>query len=771
MPKVVADAEGRIRMKDETGAARSVTREEYAQAIRAGYTPQTAEEAERHEIKKQRSTGVEQLKTVGEGALRGATFGLGTAALAELGGEEYREAANERSAENPNLALAGEIGGAVVPSLFTGGAGVAGSLARATPAALAGRAAVATERAVAALSARAGLAGKGLLKTATRDVLKGGAGAGLEGAAYGMGSSLADAALEDTEWTAERALAGAADGGLYGLTFGGAFGLKKAVAKSAAEKAARFAVDGMRDGTMTLKKAIENWAEERGASVVAGKADDADHLIARLTNDGTDAARIERISEKVKAAIPEGGSRAEVAAVARGEAEAAAARKLQAAGELRATGLRVDPTDMQNVLSDAAETMRAAGTKDHLAAARKLETLGKRKVSTLEAADALHADVEQVVAWASQSARTALPDLEKAARGLSGRVDEAAASAGPEAQAIWSGVRQEASDWKDLAGRLGSTKLTDAETGKLIGVLGLGASLATGTPLPSLAAAGVAFSPAAREFVANRGGAALSWIASRAGLAEKSLTATAKKIAGGDPIGAIKGAIGGGKASPHRSIIDSIQTYPVEREHKKKSFEEARKAVYDYQANPASTLARIEKAIAPIAHDQPEVAVAMAQRVSGDYAWLASKLPVPMSRADTSLTPVMEEERLPAREQIRFANYAEALSSPMSVFASIANGHVNWDGIEALKARRPDLWNSMRFRVIQSLNEVENPPPFRKRIMLGLAFDFSSDWSMGNVRKIQATYAMPPDTGNGKPAMANVSTDAMAMPSEQGPTQ
>ena len=236
----------------------------------------------------------------------------------------------------------------------------------------------------------------------------------------------------------------------------------------------------------------------------------------------------------------------------------------------------------------------------------------------------------------------------------------------------------------------------------------------------------------------------------------------------GDVVAALKSAIPGGKKSSYRSTIDSVQTYPIHREKKRENYEAARVAVQEFQANPASLQARIETAIAPISRQQPEIAMAMAQRVTGDYAWLASKLPAPMSRADSSLTPVKEEERLPDRDKIRFANYAEALSSPMTVFTSIAEGHVNWDGIEAIKERRPDLWNTMRIRVIQSLNAAENPPPFRKRVLLGLAFDFPSDWSMANVGKIQATFAQPPDTGNGKPAMAGVSTDMTALPGEQG---
>lgn len=769
MPKVIQDAEGRIRMFDAGGVPVSVTRDDYAQAVKAGYKPQTADEAEAHEKKKQRSTGVEQAKTAAEGALRGATFGLGTAALAELGGEEYRQAAIERAEENPNLAVGSEIFGAAVPALLSGGSGALGTAARLTPAAQLGRAGLAAERGAAALARGVGLGSEKLLPSLARDVFSGAVGAGVETAAYGAGSAIADDALEGKDWTVERALEGAGEGGLYGLAAGGLFGAKKTLVKKGVEGAASATIDAMRSGGQTFKKAVENFAEGSLLGTAAKKgASEGDELIARLSKDGADTAGLQRMSQRLRDAGAEGGSRGEVAAIARDEAEALLARKTQAAAELTAQGARVDALELKGQLLDVAAEMRAAGTKEHTAAARKLETLSKRDVTTLEAADALHADVENVVSWARENARAALPDLEKAARGVSGKVDEAAAGLGPEAQAAWSGIRQEASDWATMASKLGSVKLTDAEAGKFIAGLGLAGSLATGTPLPSLLAFGAAHSPAARQFVAERGGSGLSWLAARASNVESAITATAKGIAGSDIVGAVKSAIPGRKPSSYRSVIDAIQTYPLHREKKRENYEAARKAVQEFQTNPAPLQARIEATIAPIARSQPEVAAAMAQRVTEDYVWLGSKIPVPMTRSDNSLTPLLEEDRLPDREKIRFANYAEALSSPMSVFASIANGHVNWDGIEALKERRPDLWNTMRFRVIQALNEAPEPPAFRKRVLLGLAFDFPSDWSMANVSKIQATFAQAPDTGNGKPAMAGISTDMMALPAEQG---
>lgn len=743
MADAVRTPDGKISVLDKSGTAFKIPEESLSQAFQSGMRLETADEWNKRTKHVERSSLGEQAKTAAEGAVRGATFGLGTKALTELGGEEYRQAAQERAEENPTTALVSEIGGAVIPSLLSGGAGAAGAAARLTPAAIAARAGLAAERGAAALAGRTALPG------ALRAAVSTGTGAAVEGGLYGLGSSLADSALEGTDWTAERALAGLEDGALYGLAGGALLGAGGHALKGGT-KAARAAVEGMSEGGVSFKQAVQNWAE--GKLGLGAKADDADRLLAKLTDDGADASRIDRIRARIAEAGIDGTSRAEVAALAKTEAEAAIARKAQATLELGQAGVRADPGELRGHLEDVAERLRAAGTSDHVAAARRLETLAKRDASTLPRQVALQSEVNDVVSWARESGRAALPDVEKAAKTLGAQIDDAVIGGAPDTAPLWSVARQEADDWASVAGALDKAPAATAggEPNKMLGMLGMAASVATGSPIPTFIASAMnspGLQQMARKFVNERGGAGLSWLAERAGGVERLINSTAQAIADGSAL-----KTGGG----------------LSRAAKKASFLGAREAVHAFQANPRQLQQNIERTIAPIAREQPEVAIAMTQRIVEDYAWLSSKLPAPMTRADTSLTPVKEEERLPAREEIRFANYAEALASPMSVFDSIASGHVNWDGIEALKERRPDLWNSMRTRVIMTLNQAEKPPQFRKRVLLGLAFDFPSDWSMGNVASIQATFAQPPDTGNGKPAMAGVSTDMMALPGEQG---
>jgi hypothetical protein len=133
----------------------------------------------------------------------------------------------------------------------------------------------------------------------------------------------------------------------------------------------------------------------------------------------------------------------------------------------------------------------------------------------------------------------------------------------------------------------------------------------------------------------------------------------------------------------------------------------------------------------------------MAQQIAGDHAWLASKVPAAMG-ARQSLTPQAEPRPIPRAAKEKLVNYANALADPVSVLEKMSGGRVDWDGIEALKGRRPDLWGQMQQSVMFACAQSGDQLPYRRKIMLSLAFDFQADPSLGNVAGIQASGQMPP---------------------------
>jgi hypothetical protein len=161
-----------------------------ADALRRGYRLATKAELVRADAPGQ------NLQALAEGVLNGATFGLGGKLLVELG--EDPDAIVARAEANPVMNFGGQLLGAGVAGVATGGFGVAGTAARLATAAGAG-------------ARTAGFVG-------------GVAAGAVEGALYGAGNAVSEAALGRTDLTAERLLAGAGAGSFWGAAAGGPLG-------------------------------------------------------------------------------------------------------------------------------------------------------------------------------------------------------------------------------------------------------------------------------------------------------------------------------------------------------------------------------------------------------------------------------------------------------------------------------------------------------------------------------------------------------------------
>lgn len=725
--------DGRVQLRDAQGGAFSIPEAEAAAQLATGeFRLESPEEFEQRSIRAERETLGQQALTVGEGAVRGATLGLGTAALAELGGDEYRQAALERQEINPGLAVGGELLGAVAPAFLTGGAGAAGTVARAAPASLVGRAGVAAEQLVGRALAPLG---ESLGATVARGAAKLGAAGLVEGAAYGLGSSLADSALEGTEWTAERALSGLESGALYGLAGGAALGGGQAAASRAMRRAGSAVVDGMFAAGKGFKTAVQDWAGELAESGIVGKgADDVADLLSRVTSGGAAPERAERMAAKIKAAGLETGSRGEVAALAKSEAAEALSRHTAAVEQLSVQGAKPNGAALRSAVSDAVDSLEASGSADHVAAAKRLRKLARTEPATLADAESLQRGIGDVITWARDSKKVAAPELERLSAKVSSQIDEAAAVAGPTAQATLRAAREEAADWGSLAKKLGREKLTDAEAGKMISVLGTAAGLATGSIIPYVGTAIAARNPAARQFVAERGGAAVAWLASRAAPVENTLRSAARRIAASEPVGILRAAVDARDASSRAKSRVELGARALgvsgTAEDRRKRFESARDAINAAANDPTVMTARIRQAIDPIAIDQPEVAQAMARRIIADHQYLASKMPATTTAMGQSLTPNATPPLVSKADQEKAMRYVSALANPIQTIEGIADGEINWEGVDALKERRPGLWADFGAQVALEAGKRETPLPYKQRVYLSLLFDIPTDPSM-----------------------------------------
>lgn len=310
----------KVHLKDEHGRVFEFDAAEAPQALSQGYgLASKSEVAEAKEAQEYNTVG-KTAKAFGSGLLSGATFGGSDLAIAEAGGREELQ----KLEKHHGIARgAGTVVGAIAPTLLTGGAGAAveGAEGVAGAARVAGAAGELAEagnvargaglasrtigtlgaapRAVARLGGLAAegaerVVGKGatsiLGKIAQRSVPLAAQGA-TEGAFYGAGQEVSEAALGDHELTAEKLLAGAGKGALLGGAGGAVMGAGEVVAKAAAQKAFKLA------GEHGLEDWLQSFADSRTIKALGASQRD----ISRLGRTGEEATeRMGDIAQTVR---------------------------------------------------------------------------------------------------------------------------------------------------------------------------------------------------------------------------------------------------------------------------------------------------------------------------------------------------------------------------------------------------------------------------------------------------------------------------------------
>ena len=211
-------------MRGEGGELYDVPPEGAAEMYRRGYRVEFEKEREERELQEEYGGVGGQLATFAHGAGKALSFGLLDEIGKGIGGRDYVQTVKKLKEANPDTHLGGELTG-IFGSLFLPGgqakaaAGLGKLGAGVRSVAKLGKK-VEDVTAAALGGAKGGLIRQALVKSASL-----GAGAGLEGAAYGAGEFISEQALGDIEATAENLLAemkmGAMWGGMAGIGLGG----------------------------------------------------------------------------------------------------------------------------------------------------------------------------------------------------------------------------------------------------------------------------------------------------------------------------------------------------------------------------------------------------------------------------------------------------------------------------------------------------------------------------------------------------------------------
>lgn len=745
--------DGMVQMLDRSGAPVAVPQAEIQKAYQAGYSIEAPEQVKRRELEKANTGLGNEALTAAEGAASGLTFGLSDQALVAGLGEEYRKNAEARARLNPNARMAGEIGGAIAPAFLTGGESLLGTAARVAGAP--GRAVMgvgrAAERGVARAMLGLGARESGALVKGARMAASG----AVEGAAYSTGREISEAALGNTQLTAERLLGAAQEGAAWGALGGGAIGAGSAVIGAAGKSAVRKMLGGR-----TLQQAAKEFAEKQALKGVGVQ----ERVFQRIGG----PERAKRLGEKLlKAGVKTDDAAGALRNVA-AKAEEATAKMQTVARALDDTGVKVSAQralqQADNNLAKIRETplgsYQAAAKRvekeiepirqavnegrdltfgEMLSVRDKLDDIIKPSAKGDPATDALRDFRNSIDETLTQAVETKGDDALHAAAGQGDETARALLTEQRNAKDAWRQVTEDAQDWqlmRESAEELAASPekprfamgpgAAEAVSGNLFGVL---TGIATGnfgigavTGMASSMAMG-----AAHKYIRDRGAGMIAKFAERIGRAEVTAENAAQLIATGKGA-AIKAAAAGATesfASRYQNLVQQVNMF---------------------QSDPQAATEYLAEATGEVAARHPELAEAITTRMISDAQYLATQMPPTFSRAAESMTPFAETTTVSSFEQRRIVRIAEALNAPGDVFNDIASGSVDLDQIEAVKTQRPEMFADMRMRVAQYVAERDESLPFQQRNFVGQIFEFPADWSLipQNFATLQADQPPPP---------------------------
>jgi hypothetical protein len=719
----------RIAVKDAKGNLGTIDASELGHP---GYTVLTDQEIAHEKTRQERGTLGEQGITALEGAARGASAGLSDVALGGLFGKDYTRAARERKEVNPLTSTGFEIGGAIAPALFTGGASAEAGLvargagaarlaeegsalsnvARAIPSNLISRAGSFAERGAARLVGEG--AESALGRMAQRAIATGAQGA-VEGGLYGAGMAASEATLNDAPITAEKLLSGFGHGALFGGGAGAGLGAvggglskiigsgtvregAEALANKSALEAAGFGAGDLKRLASKTGRTTEQAAADLGPELLSYKFESGPLAGKKLF---TGAKRAEDFVDDL--------------ALARQEVDGkVSAMREGAEPDLNAYFQRVH----DEVLAPLRASPSALAQREAKQVVREITPLLDR-ASTPGAAPVTMGELEQV----ARDLKTALPgERGKQAATILDQEIDAAVARNLEAKGIdpasytkqkktldalteIEGVAQKASEAKGTNPQDIATGLQMAIGAMLtgnVGGLALGAASALG-----------------RKLIKERGQSVLAVMADNVARMDGRITEAAQALAG----------------APRKAAIVGRTSPDVGR------FDDTAEAVRQFQQDPVEGQKRLAKPVEHIAPVHPQLAAQMQQTLAGDYDYLASKLPPVMTRADSSLTPQAEKGRVPAAQKAKFMETVQALENPAGVIERVANGELPQAQIDALKVRRPEIYQQMRTEVIKAFSTAKKPASFLERTRVSLAFEFNGDASLDpqTLKQIQST--------------------------------
>lgn len=176
---------------------------------------------------------------------------------------------------------------------------------------------------------------------------------------------------------------------------------------------------------------------------------------------------------------------------------------------------------------------------------------------------------------------------------------------------------------------------------------------------------------------------------------------------------------------------------------KREAFKIARENLTKLKTEPDILIDRLAKNSTRMAKAAPNTADQINQAAVRSVMFLASKMPKDI-HSNNIYSNLSKREYEPSDIELsKFEKYMEAIENPMSVLTDLENGKLSREKVEALKVVYPNIYNNIRIKTLEQIENSQEKMAYQKRIQLGILMDIPTDASLepGSILGLQEIYA------------------------------
>jgi hypothetical protein len=445
--------------------------------------------------------------------------------------------------------------------------------------------------------------------------------------------------------------------------------------------------------------------------------------------------------------------------------------------------LRVVVDGIVPMEAELAKSLAPAAYESTVAAIRKRlgEVVEAGPVSFKQAL-ALKGDLQQIVRKSKMSEGTVNEYREKIANLIDGEIARAGTAAsgaqGAEWAARYTRAKQDyaVAKWLDKATAKGAAREANnrsmgfsEQVGLVSGGLAGSATAAAVGGVPGLLAHGAIQlgSAVAHNLVRRHGDQVVAAIAGKAVKSDliSAIGSTVSETIGARAAGFVDRSRLAVKLAPSRGQWGAEASEIQKRGKERDTRETAKKFQAQRDALTSFTPAALQTKTAGLA-DQPGLRTALIQQTLAAHNFLQGKLPPPQP----NMHPLQPgKERLPSPLEIaKFGRYSSAVSDPLSVVSDMQRGRITREGVEALQAVYPQIYEQAKTAVLAALHDRAQPMTWDQESQLStlLGVPLSPLHEPKAMRAVQATYAPTPPTPTGPTNGGSLKPFDLAGPSQ-----